>query len=128
MKTKIYISLLLTTIIFLSSLGLVFAPSINEIDLKREKREFSLDVNENYYLFNTTVTNINKIVVILTDGRGFQVRYIPISDTPVQPIIENYAASHTFLLSGVRFFTIKNPLTHIEGIIEIDYTPLTPIS
>lgn len=122
---KGFLAVVLVVMLMVSTIGFMFVPSINDLDVKREIKDFSLNTGQIYYLFNHTVININKIIVYLKIGTIFNVSYKIITDYPVETINNSYSYNHTFYFDSIAFFKIISPYDHIEGTIEVDFGSLS---
>ena len=80
---KGFLAVVLVGALMVSTIGFMFAPSINDLDVKREIKDFSLETGQIYSVFNHTVTNINKIIIYLKIGTIFNLSYNIINDYTV---------------------------------------------
>ena len=122
---KGFLAVILVGALMVSTIGFMFAPSINDLDVKREIKDFSLETGQIYSVFNHTVTNINKIIIYLKIGTIFNVSYKIITDYPVEAYNNSYLYNHTFYLDSLAFFKIISPYSYIEGTIEVDFGSLS---
>ena len=127
MKNNFILAIVLVIAISTSTICLVFSLPINDLNVRRQKESFSLETGQTFSLFTSFTESINKIQITLTSGTTFNVSYKLSSDTPTVVINESYTYNHTFILSNIVFFNVISQISHIEGLIEIDYGPATSI-
>ena len=127
MKNNFNLAIVLVIAISISTICLVFSLPINDLNVRRQKESFSLETGQIFSLFTSFTESINKIQITLTSGSTFNVSYKLSSDTPTVAINESFTYNHTFIFSNIVFFNVISPISHIEGLIEIDYGPATSI-